>query len=159
MASLNKIQIIGNVGRDPEVRTFPSGDRVANVTVACTESWKDKQTGEKREATEWFRVVFRAGLAGVVEQYVRKGSQIYVEGSLKTRKYNDAAGVEKQITEVMANEMKMLGGRPEGSAPAPATRPSSAPAPSGGSSFDDFGDGGDIPFIDPLHHRALCLAI
>jgi len=111
MASVNKVIIVGNLGRDPEVRTFPSGDRVANVTIATTETWKDKQTGERREATEWHRVVFRGGLAGIVEQYLRKGSQVYVEGSIRSRKYNDAAGIEKSITEIIANEMTMLGSR------------------------------------------------
>lgn len=147
MASVNKVIIVGNLGRDPEVRTFPSGDRVANVTIATTETWKDKQTGERREATEWHRVVFRGGLAGIVEQYLRKGSQVYVEGSIRSRKYNDASGIEKSITEIMANEMTMLGSRqgmggPQGGsndggyddggydnspAPAPARRPA-APA-------------------------------
>lgn len=146
MASVNKVIIVGNLGRDPEVRTFPSGDRVANVTIATTETWKDKQTGERREATEWHRVVFRGGLAGIVEQYLRKGSQVYVEGSIRSRKYNDATGVEKSITEIMANEMTMLGSRqgmggPQGGgndggyddggydnspAPAPARRPMAA---------------------------------
>jgi len=161
MASVNKIIIVGNLGRDPEVRTFPSGDRVANVTIATTETWKDKQTGERREATEWHRVVFRGGLAGIVEQYLRKGSQVYVEGSIKTRKYNDAAGVEKQITEIMASEMSMLGQRQGGQedgnpAPARQTAPSQptrsqappqrAPAPrqDSGSGFDDMDS--DIPF-------------
>lgn len=111
MASVNKVIIVGNLGRDPEVRTFPSGDRVANVTIATTETWKDKQTGERREATEWHRVVFRGGLAGIVEQYLRKGSQVYVEGSIRSRKYNDASGMEKSITEIIANEMTMLGSR------------------------------------------------
>jgi single-strand DNA-binding protein len=111
MASVNKVIIVGNLGRDPEVRTFPSGDRVANVTIATTETWKDKQTGERREATEWHRVVFRGGLAGIVEQYLRKGSQVYVEGSIRSRKYNDATGMEKSITEIIASEMTMLGSR------------------------------------------------
>ncbi|SDO82920.1 single-strand DNA-binding protein [Rhodoferax sp. OV413] len=111
MASVNKVIIVGNLGRDPEVRTFPSGDRVANVTIATTETWKDKQTGERREATEWHRVVFRGGLAGIVEQYLRKGSQVYVEGSIRSRKYNDATGMEKSITEIVATEMTMLGSR------------------------------------------------
>jgi single-strand DNA-binding protein len=153
MASVNKVIIVGNLGRDPEVRTFPSGDRVANVTIATTESWKDKQTGERRELTEWHRVVFRGGLAGIVEQYLRKGSQVYVEGSIRSRKYNDATGAERSITEIMASEMTMLGSRqgaggPQGGsdgydngggydgggydnspAPAPARRPMAAPAP------------------------------
>ncbi len=111
MASVNKVILIGNLGRDPEVRTFPSGDRVANVTLATTETWKDKQTGERRELTEWHRITFRGGLVGVVEQYLRKGSQIYVEGSIRTRKYTDASGVEKYATDINANEMTMLGSR------------------------------------------------
>src|SRR5574337_1020847 len=85
MASLNRVQVIGNLGRDPDVRSFPSGDRVANVTIATTDKWKDKQSGEMREATEWHRVVFGGRLAEIVEQYLRKGSQVYVEGSLRTR--------------------------------------------------------------------------
>lgn len=172
MASVNKVIIIGNLGRDPEVRAFPSGDRVANVTIATTETWKDKQTGERREATEWHRVVFRGGLACIVEKYLRKGSQVYVEGSIKTRKYSDAAGVEKQIVEIMASEMTMLGQRqaaqeggdqahtqqaaPSARAPAPS-RPAPAPRQGGGSGFDDMDD--DIPFNDPLKSRAFCLAI
>lgn len=112
MASVNKVILVGHLGRDPEVRSFPSGDRVANVAIATTETWKDKQSGERRESTEWHRIVFRGGLAGIVEQYLRKGSQIYVEGSIRSRKYNDAQGVEKSITEIQASEMRMLGGPP-----------------------------------------------
>lgn len=152
MASVNKVIIVGNCGRDPEVRSFPSGDRVANVTVATTDTWKDKESGERREATEWHRVVFRGGLAGVVEKYLRKGSQVYIEGSIKSRKYNDAAGVEKTVTEIAAHEMKMLGGPPgAATASAPAPRPAAAPrppaaAPAGrtASGFDDMDD--DIPW-------------
>ena len=164
MASVNKVILVGNLGRDPEVRTFPSGDRVANCTMATTESWKDKNTGERKELTEWHRLVFRGGLAGIVEQYLRKGSQIYVEGSIRTRKYTDKDGAEKSITEISVNEMTMLGSRqgaggPSGdddgnsgggySRPAPASRPqaqapkASAPAKSA-SGFDDMDD--DIPF-------------
>ena len=167
MASVNKVIIVGNLGRDPEVRTFPSGDRVANVTIATTDKWKDKQTGETREATEWHRVVFRGGLAGIVEQYLRKGSQVYIEGAIRSRKYTDKDGAERSVTEIIANEMTMLGSRagaggsssgddgggydneprraaPAARAPAPASRPAaSAPAKSG-SGFDDMDD--DIPF-------------
>ena len=167
MASVNKVILVGNLGRDPEVRTFPSGDRVANCTMATTESWKDKQTGERRELTEWHRLTFRGGLAGIVEQYLRKGSQIYVEGSIRSRKFTDKEGVEKSITEINVSEMTMLGSRQGaggaggddggGSAggestysrPAPASRPAAqapraaAPAkPTSG--FDDMDD--DIPF-------------
>jgi single-strand DNA-binding protein len=168
MASVNKVILVGNLGRDPEVRTFPSGDRVANCTMATTESWKDKNTGERKELTEWHRLVFRGGLAGIVEQYLRKGSQIYVEGSIRTRKYTDKDGAEKSITEISVNEMTMLGSRqgqggPSGdddggsggqsggySRPAPASRPAAqaprqAPVPAkSASGFDDMDD--DIPF-------------
>ena len=111
MASINKVIIVGNLGRDPEMRTFPSGDQVANVTIATTDKWKDKQTGEMKEATEWHRVVFNGRLAEIVGQYLRKGSQVYVEGSLRTRKWTDQAGVEKYSTDIRADSMQMLGSR------------------------------------------------
>ena len=171
MASVNKVIIVGNLGRDPEVRSFPNGDRVANVTIATTDKWKDKQSNEMREATEWHRVVFNGRLAEIVEQYLRKGAQIYVEGSLRTRKWTDKDGQEKFTTEIRADEMKMRGSRqgmggPSGddegggsggggsgggySRPAPASRPAAqaprqAPAAAKSSSgFDDMDD--DIPF-------------
>jgi single-strand DNA-binding protein len=170
MASVNKVIIVGNLGRDPEVRSFPSGDRVANVTVATTDKWKDKQTGEMREATEWHRVVFNGRLAEIAEQYLRKGSQVYVEGSLRTRKWTDQSGVEKYSTEIRADQMQMLGSRqgmgqpsddegggggydsaprraPPPSRAAPAAAPAqrlAAPAPKASSGFDDMDD--DIPF-------------
>ena len=111
MASVNKVIIVGNLGRDPEMRTFPSGDQVANVTIATTDKWKDKQTGEMKEATEWHRVVFNGRLAEIAGQYLRKGSQVYVEGSLRTRKWTDQNGVEKYSTEIRADQMQMLGSR------------------------------------------------
>lgn len=146
MSSLNKVMLIGNAGRDPESRTFTNGDKVANLSIATTEKWKDKTTGEAKEATEWHRLVFNGKLADIVVQYVKKGTQIYVEGSIKTRKYTDKDGVEKFATEVRVDQMKMLGGRPEGAqggAPAQSRAPAPAPKPSGGGggSFDD-----DIPF-------------
>jgi single-strand DNA-binding protein len=125
MASVNKVIIVGNLGRDPEVRTFPSGDRVANVTIATTDKWKDKQTGEMKEATEWHRVVFNGRLAEIAGEYLRKGSQVYVEGSIRTRKYTDKDGNERQITEVRADTMQMLGSR------------QGAGSPSSSSSYDD----------------------
>ena len=170
MASVNKVIIVGNLGKDPEMRSFPSGDQVANVTIATTDKWKDKQSGEMKEATEWHRIVFNGRLAEIVGQYLRKGSQVYVEGSLRTRKWTDQSGVEKYTTEIRADQMQMLGSRqgmggsgaghdegggydaPRHSA-APASRPSAppaprqapAPAPSKASSgFDDMDD--DIPF-------------
>lgn len=115
MASVNKVIIVGNLGRDPEMRTFPSGDQVANVTIATTDRWRDKNTGENREATEWHRVVFNGKLAEIVGQYLRKGSQVYVEGSLRTRKWTDqASGQERYATEIRADTMQMLGSRQGG---------------------------------------------
>jgi single-strand DNA-binding protein len=115
MSSVNKVIIVGNLGRDPEMRTFPSGDAVANVTIATTEKWRDKQTGENRSHTEWHRVVFNGRLAEIAGQYLRKGSLVYVEGSLRTRKWTDQSGVEKFSTEIRADAMNMLGARQEGS--------------------------------------------
>jgi single-strand DNA-binding protein len=148
MASVNKVIIVGNLGRDPEMRTFPSGDRVANVTIATTDRWKDKTSGEMKEATEWHRIVFNGRLAEIAGEYLRKGSQVYVEGSLRTRKWTDKDGVEKYTTEIRADQMQMLGSRqgmgaPSGdddggagggggygdSAPRRAAAPSRAPAP------------------------------
>ena len=160
MASVNRVTIVGNLGRDPELRTFPSGDQVANVTIATTDKWKDKQTGEMKEATEWHRVTFNGRLAEIAGQYLRKGSQVYVEGSLRTRKWTDQSGVEKYSTEIRADQMQMLGGRPEGAAPAPAPRPAPAPPPaqrSAGSGFDDMDD--DIPFRDPMSYRGAHLVL
>ena len=111
MASVNKVIIVGNLGRDPEMRSFPSGDQIANVTIATTDKWKDKQSGEMKEATEWHRVVFNGRLAEIAGQYLRKGSQVYVEGSLRTRKWTDQSGVEKYSTEIRADQMQMLGSR------------------------------------------------
>ena len=114
MASVNKVIIVGNLGRDPESRTFPNGDMVCNVTIATTDKWKDKQTGEAKEHTEWHRVTFNGRLAEVAGQYLRKGSQVYVEGSLRTRKWTDQSGVEKYSTEIRADQMQMLGPRQDG---------------------------------------------
>lgn len=149
---VNKAIIVGNVGQDPEVRYMPSGSAVAEVSVATSEQWKDKQSGEKQERTEWHRVTFFGRLAEVVGEYVRKGSQIYIEGSIRTEKWQDKQGQDRYTTKIIANEMQMLGGRTGGStgfqqdAPsqqAPArSAPSAAPAPAGASA--DFDD--DIPF-------------
>ena len=109
MASVNKWIGIGNLGRDPESRTFPSGDQVTNITIACTDKWKDKASGEMKEHTEWVRVTFNGRLAEIAAQYLRKGSQVYVEGSLRTRKWTDQSGVEKYSTEIRADSMQMLG--------------------------------------------------
>jgi len=158
MASVNKVIIVGNLGRDPEMRAFPSGDQVANVTIATTDKWKDKQTGELKEATEWHRVVFNGRLAEIVGEYLRKGSQVYVEGSLRTRKWTDKDGIEKYTTEIRADQMQMLGSRhgmggPSGddeggqrrAAPAARQTPVAAkPASKPSTGFDDMDD--DIPF-------------
>ena len=159
MASVNKVIVLGNVGKDPETRTFPDGGQITNVTVATTDKWKDKQTGEKREATEWHRITFQGRLAEIAAQYIVKGSPIYIEGSLHTRKWTDQAGVEKYSTEIKAASLQLLGSRPQRpdqggqpgyDAPAPRQAPpprQSAPAaraPAGGSGFDDMDD--DIPF-------------
>jgi single-strand DNA-binding protein len=151
MASVNKVIIVGNLGKDPEVRYTPNGDSVTNVTIATTDTWKDKGTGEKKEATEWHRVVFFGKLAEIAGQYLKKGRQVYVEGALRTRKWTDKEGHERYTTEIVANEMKMLGSR-EGMSDAPpresggggaGNRPAAAPQPAG-NSFNDFED--DIPF-------------
>ena len=144
---INKVILIGNLGKDPEVRYMPSGAAVANVTIATNESWKDKTTGEMQEKTEWHNVVFFARLAEIVGEYLRKGSQVYIEGRLQTRKWQDKSGNDRYTTEIVANEMQMLGSRsgagmPE---PNPAAKPeASAPAANAPASSNDFDD--DIPF-------------
>jgi single-strand DNA-binding protein len=111
MASLNQVQIIGNIGRDPEIRYMPDGTPTAQVSIATSETWKDRNTGELKESTEWHRVVFYKGLAEVVGKYLMKGSTLFVQGKLKTRKYTDKDGVEKYVTEIRAGELVMLGGK------------------------------------------------
>lgn len=147
MSSLNKTMIIGRVGKDPEQRFFNDGTAVCNVTIATSESWKDKQTGEKREDTEWHSVVFRSKLAEIAGQYLRKGSLVYVEGRLKTRKWQDKNGQDRYTTEIVANEMKMIGPKPEGDQSAPRQQASrQAPQQNSGGGFADFSD--DIPFAN-----------
>ena len=140
MASVNKVILIGNLGDDPNSRFMTNGDAVVNVTIATSESWKDKSTGEKRETTEWHKVVFYRKLAEIAGQYLKKGSSVYIEGSLKTRKWQDKEGVERYTTEIVANEMKMLGGKKDSE---PRQAKPDAPVASGGA-FEDFSD--DIPF-------------
>jgi single-strand DNA-binding protein len=111
MASVNKVIIVGNIGRDPESRVLPSGDALTNISVATSDRYKDKATGEMKETTEWHRITFFGKLAEIAGQYLRKGSQVYVEGKLRTRKYTDQAGVEKYSTEIVADSMQMLGGK------------------------------------------------
>ncbi|OBS10004.1 single-stranded DNA-binding protein [Acidihalobacter prosperus] len=125
---VNKVILIGNLGGDPEVRYMPSGGAVTNVTLATSESWKDKNSGDRQERTEWHRVVFFNKLAEIAGEYLRKGSQVYVEGSLRTRKWQGQDGQDRYTTEIVASEMQMLGGRTGGSAgfdaPAQQARPS-----------------------------------
>jgi single-strand DNA-binding protein len=159
MASVNKVILIGNLGRDPEVRTFPDGGTLCNVTLATTRSWKDKNSGDKVEETEWHRIVFRDRLAEIAAEYLKKGKQVYIEGRLKTRKYTDKDGVEKYATEVVATDMTMLGSREglgggdegggggygrERTAARPASAPAAKPAAKSSTGFDDMDD--DIPF-------------
>ncbi len=157
---INKVILVGNLGNDPETRYMPNGNAVTNITIATSDSWKDKQSGEQQERTEWHRVVFFNRLAEIVGEYLRKGSQVYVEGRLQTRKWQDNNGNDRYTTEIVANEMQMLGARGGsgggqqyggdsmgggGEQPAPSSKPvgqQSQPQKSGG--MDDFDD--DIPF-------------
>jgi single-strand DNA-binding protein len=150
-SSLNKVSIIGNLGNDPEVRYLPNGDAVANISVATTDKWKDKGTGEAKELTEWHRVNFYGKLAEIVGQYLKKGSKVYIEGSLRTRKWTDKDGIDRYTTEIRSDQMIMLDGRPagdagQGRAPSPPVtggqRPSPSPKPA--PNFSDMDD--DIPF-------------
>ncbi len=151
MASVNKVILIGNLGADPEIRFAPSGDAICNIRLATTENWKDKQTGERKEATEWHRVGFYGKLAEIAGQYLRKGSQVYIEGSLRTRKWQDKDGQDRYTTEIRGEVMKMLGRREGGGEPRPEpafqskaaeSKPAGAKKPAG--KFDDLED--DIPF-------------
>lgn len=155
MASVNKVIVVGNLGADPETRYLPSGEAVTNIRVATTDKWKDKASGEMKEATEWHRIAFFGRLAEIAGEYLKKGSQVYVEGSLRTRKWQDKEGHDRYSTDIRADVMQMLGsragsGEPRGAAsgadPAeaksePAARPA-AKKPAG--KFDDMAD--DIPF-------------
>jgi single-strand DNA-binding protein len=165
MASINKVILVGNLGRDPETRYMPDGGAVTNVSIATTDTWKDKTSGEKKEATEWHRVVFFNRLAEIAGEYLKKGSQVYVEGRLRTRKWQDKEGQDKYTTEIVCDTMQMLGGRQgmgEGGArgaerggdrgepaesrsgPPPEGRPAAAGAKKPAGKFDDMED--DIPF-------------
>jgi single-strand DNA-binding protein len=161
MASVNKVILIGNLGKDPEVRYMPSGSAICNVTIATSRQWKDKTSGERQEETEWHRVTFFDRMAEIAGEYLKKGRPVYIEGRLKTRKYTDKDGVEKYTTEITATDMQLLGGRegagsgaddggstapPQRSAPPPRSAPAPRPAPPAKSAtgFDDMDD--DIPF-------------
>jgi single-strand DNA-binding protein len=153
MASVNKVIVVGNLGRDPETRYMPDGAAITNVSVATSFQWTDKASGEKKEETEWHRIVFRGRLAEVAGEYLKKGSQVYVEGRLRTRKWQDKDGQDRYTTEIMATEMKMLGSRagagepraesamePKSAEPHVAAAAANKPA----GKFDDMED--DIPF-------------
>ena len=158
MASVNKVILVGNLGRDPETRYNPEGGAITNVSIATTDTWKDKASGEKQERTEWHRVVFFSRLAEIAGEYLKKGSQVYIEGSLRTRKWTDKEGVEKYSTEIIADKMQMLGSRSgmggggrdsDMREPAMADQPKAAAAGAGAKKapagkFDDMDD--DIPF-------------
>jgi single-strand DNA-binding protein len=168
MASVNKVILVGNCGRDPEVRYTANGAAICNISLATSRQWKDKTTGDRQEETEWHRVVFYDRLAEIAGEYVKKGRSVYVEGRLKTRKWTDKDGVEKYTTEVVADQMQLLGSREGGgmgggmgggdtdearparsaapgrSAPAPRPSPAPAPAQRAATGFDDMDD--DIPF-------------
>ncbi len=142
---INKVILVGNLGKDPEVRYMSNGNAVCNVTLATSESWKDKQTGEQKDKTEWHNIVFYRRLAEIAGEYLRKGSQVYVEGKLQTRKWQDKNGNDRYTTEIIANEMQMLGGRGGGSAEfggGPAAKSAAPAAPA--AVADEFDD--DIPF-------------
>lgn len=168
---INKVILVGNLGQDPDVKYMPNGNAVTNVTLATSDSWKDKQTGQPQERTEWHRVVFFNRLAEIAGEYLRKGSKVYVEGALRTRKWQDQSGQDRYTTEIVASEMQMLDGRgsdagmgqsgggyaqqddpmgygqPAPSRPTQSTPSQSAPAqskPAPAAGFDDFDD--DIPF-------------
>ena len=153
MASINKVILVGNLGRDPEVRYTPDNNAITNISIATTDRYKDKNTGEQKEITEWHRVVFFNRLAEIAGEYLKKGSQVYIEGRLRTRKWTDQSGVDKYTTEIIADQMQMLGSRSGGSGGgvayddgygAPAAAPAPARAPAAKKPVDDLED--DIPF-------------
>ena len=146
---INKVIIVGNLGQDPETRYMPSGAAVTNFTVATNESWKDKQTGEQKDRTEWHRVAMFNRLAEIAAEYLRKGSQVYIEGKLRTRKWQGQDGNDRYTTEIIADEMQMLGGRGDGGGSFGGSRGGSKPSQGGVNAPpqpgpDDFDD--DIPF-------------
>lgn len=142
---VNKVILVGNLGKDPETKYMPSGDCVCNFSLATSESWNDKQSGEKVEKTEWHNIVMFRKLAEIAGEYLRKGSQVYIEGKLRTRKYTDKNGVDRYITEIEARDMQMLGSRGGSGGTSASGNVSSAPAPAAAAgSGGDFDD--DIPF-------------
>jgi len=153
MASVNKVILVGNLGRDPETRYSPDGAAITNVSVATTSQWKDKNTGEKREETEWHRVAFFGRLAEIAGEYLKKGSQVYVEGKLRTRKWQDKDGQDRYTTEIVADAMQMLGSRGGAGAPVPEDEPRAARSAAGKpgpakSSKEPAGAGGGVADMD-----------
>ncbi len=165
MASVNKVIIVGNLGKDPEIRYLPSGSAICNITVATSRQWKDKTSGERQEETEWHRITFFDRMAEIAGEYLKKGKSVYVEGRLKTRKYTDKDGVDKYSTDIIATEMQLLGGREAGGGgggmggddetsnarpaqrsapPARSAAPAQKPAAKSSTGFEDMDD--DIPF-------------
>ena len=148
---VNKVILVGNLGKDPDMKYTASGAAIANITIATSESWNDKQTGEKQEKTEWHRVVFFRRLAEIAGEYLRKGSQVYIEGKLQTRKWQDQNGQDRYTTEIVANEMQMLGSRGSEAGSRPQgdsgfrTNPPAQQAPAQSKPDNDFADD-DIPF-------------
>lgn len=140
MAGINKVIIVGHLGNDPEMRSMPNGEAVANISVATSEAWTDKNTGERREVTEWHRIVFYRKLAEICGQYLKKGAQVYIEGRLRTRKWQDQNGQDRYTTEIQADVMQMLGTRPQSADGAN----NSQPMPQQDASANAFDD--SIPF-------------
>ena len=147
---INKVILVGNLGADPETRYMPSGGAVTNIRIATTDSWRDKESGEQQERTEWHSVALFGRLGEIAGEYLRKGRQVYIEGRLRTRKWQDRDGNDRYTTEIVANEMQMLGGRADAGADAGAparTAPAAAPAAAAAASTTDSGDfDDDIPF-------------
>lgn len=145
MAGINKVIIVGNLGKDPEIKSMPNGGAVCNITVATSETWKDKNTGDKQEKTEWHRIVMFRKLAEIAGEYLKKGAQVYIEGKLQTRKWQDQQGQDRYTTEIVADQMQMLGGRGNGgsqsSQPSQQNQAPQQPKPTYDKSFED-----DIPF-------------
>ena len=149
MASVNKVIIVGRLGKDPELRHMPNGEATANISVATSEAWNDKSTGERREIVEWHRITFFKKLAEIAGQYLIKGSEVYIEGQLKTRKWTDKEGIERTTTEIVAHQLQMLGGKKssdngDAQEPAPSRAAKIAPASKQAPKSSDMDD--DIPF-------------
>ena len=146
MASINKVIIVGNLGRDPENRYLPSGEQVTSIAVATTDRWRDKASGEQKEQTEWHRISFFGKLAEIAGQYLKKGSQVYIEGRLRTRKYTDKEGIDRYATEIIADTMQMLGSHQEGQQSTGRNSYSEAKQTGRRAAPSDYDDSSDIPF-------------